>query len=114
MSDLYELRFQTIKMGELWRYHNADPRDHSNTTQIIPDSEILEDHWDTEVVVIGGRDRFGQYNNLARSQLSGRQGIRGVSITPIEVAVISRGVRRTPEGDRDAPPSDDTAGSNWA
>lgn len=97
MNDLFELRFQPIKTSELWRYY--DPRDHSKATQIVPDSEVLEEHWDSEVVVVGS-GLHGQYNNLSRSQLSGRQGVRGVSITPVQVEVIHRGTPRTPEGDR--------------
>jgi hypothetical protein len=41
----YRLVFEIVDTNELHRYANADPRYYSNTTQMVPNSEIPNEHW---------------------------------------------------------------------
>ncbi len=41
----YRIRFEVVRLSELWRYSNADPSLYKNTTQTVPNSEIPDEHW---------------------------------------------------------------------
>ena len=41
------ISFETVTASELWRYSNVDPRFWSNSVQMVPNSEIAEEHWST-------------------------------------------------------------------
>lgn len=41
----YRLTFETVSTQHLGLYSNADPRWYKNTTQIVPNSEIPDEHW---------------------------------------------------------------------
>jgi hypothetical protein len=43
--DIYRLTWENVRLGELWRYSNADPALFKNTTQIVPNSQIPDEHW---------------------------------------------------------------------
>lgn len=45
MADQLRIRFETVKMGELWRYCKVDPRLWKGTSQVVPNSQIPESSW---------------------------------------------------------------------
>lgn len=44
-NKVYRLSWEMVSLRELWRYSDADPTYYKNTTQIIPNSAIPDEHW---------------------------------------------------------------------
>ncbi|GEM_PF-6868278 len=64
MSEMYRLSWESTDIRELWRYSNADPLTHKNTTQIVPNSQIPDEHWHR--VSKETADPWDQYRTLKR------------------------------------------------
>lgn len=41
----YRIRWEAVDLRHLARYSNADPMFYENTTQIVPNSRIPDEHW---------------------------------------------------------------------
>lgn len=44
-TSLHRLSWESVGLGELWRYSNADPALYKNTMQTVPNSQIPDEHW---------------------------------------------------------------------
>jgi hypothetical protein len=42
---LYRLSWEMVDLSKLGLYSNADPALYKNTTQVVPNSEIPDEHW---------------------------------------------------------------------
>jgi hypothetical protein len=60
----HRLTFETVGTQYLGLYSNADPRWYSNTTQIVPNSEIPDEHWHEVSRVAELADLEDQYRTL--------------------------------------------------
>jgi hypothetical protein len=44
-TEMYRLSWEMVGSTHLWRYCNANPTFYKNTTQIVPNSQIPDEHW---------------------------------------------------------------------
>jgi hypothetical protein len=44
-TSLYRLTWEMVGLAHLGLYSNADPRLYKNTTQVVPNSQIPDEHW---------------------------------------------------------------------
>lgn len=45
MSTVYRIRWELVNLQEMWRYSNDDPYLYANTMQVVPNSQIPDEHW---------------------------------------------------------------------
>jgi hypothetical protein len=78
MPDLYRLSWEMVKQSDLRLFSNADPRYYSNTTQIVPNSEIPDEHWDS--ISTESADPWDQYKTLCEWATEDREFVRNVKL----------------------------------
>jgi hypothetical protein len=78
MNEVYRLSWEMVLASELWRYSNADPLTHKNTTQTVPNSRIPDEHW--HLVQKTDTDPWAQYNTLRKWAKEDRDFVRNVRL----------------------------------
>lgn len=79
----YRLSWEMVATTELVRYSNADPTFYKNTTQIVPNSQIPDEHWHPLTKVTD--NPWDQYNTLKRWADADEQFVRNVKLEQAEV-----------------------------
>ena len=80
---IYRLSWEMVKQACLYKYCNADPTWHKNTTQIVPNSQIPDEDWYLITKETG--DPWQQYHTLKRWASEDREFIRHVRLEQAEV-----------------------------
>lgn len=75
---IYRLDFEVVGRQYLVEYMNADPRYYSGCKQIIPNSEIPDEHW--HLVSKETTDPHYQYNQLKEWEKADIEFVRNVKL----------------------------------
>ncbi|HJR04377.1 MAG TPA: hypothetical protein VKA83_22235 [Methylomirabilota bacterium] len=73
---MYRLSFEVVGQQHLHLYSDADPRMYSDTNQVVPNSEIPDEHW--HKVSRETDDPWSQYNTLRAWAAADAQFVRNV------------------------------------
>ncbi len=76
MSEIYRLSWEMVDLKHLHLYSDRDPYLYKNTTQIVPNSQIPDEHWHPVSKETG--DPWDQYNMLRRWAEADEQFVRNV------------------------------------
>lgn len=78
MSELYRISWEMVSLGHLHLYSNADPAYYKNTTQVVPNSQIPDEHW--HPVSRETDDPWSQYDTLAKWAAADTGFVRNVKL----------------------------------
>ena len=78
MSETYRLTWEMVGLRYLSLYSDADPQYYSHTQQIVPNSEIPDEHW--HPVSKETDDPWGQYRTLSEWAVRGEEFVRNVRL----------------------------------
>ncbi len=81
-SQIYRLSWEMVSAAELWRYCNADPAFYKNVTQIVPNSQIPDEHWHR--VERTDTDPWAQYSTLRQWADADKEFVRNVVLERAE------------------------------
>lgn len=84
MIDTYRLSWEMVRLTQLHKYCNADPLYYKNTTQIVPNSEIPDEDWQT--VSKETSDPWDQFHQLKEWANNDEQFIRNVKLEKMATA----------------------------
>jgi hypothetical protein len=62
MSTMYRISWEYVDIKYLYLYSNADPMFYKHTTQVVPNSQIPDEHW--HLIQKETDSPWSQYNQL--------------------------------------------------
>jgi hypothetical protein len=84
MTDVYRVQFEMVGTTFLKLYCNADPAFYSHVTQLVPNSQIPDEHWH-QVTGPETGNPWDQYNRLREWEATDKKFVRNVRLEKMTV-----------------------------